>query len=198
MGQIVKKIVDILLFKILKIPTAAQVEIEIEKNVKNSLEMHKRKKIENTFIKVRRFEYEEPYHTEVWVSASNGAFSGEIRYFCVADDLKEIASKLETFSKDPKGEYKYEVGSEDPEDNSGYYFLFRVCPMNSNGQCSIHIRITVNGTCSEPGICEFSIIAEPNHIAELSKFFLDLYEFKVSSFSWNSPVQPSDLMLMWE
>jgi len=136
-----------------------------------------------SFIEVKRFEYEEPYHTEIHLTASNGDFSGSLRFYCNADDLKTLASQLEDFPRSSTDEVEFEIGSENPK--WAYYLLFKVFVKDFEGHSAIRIRINLNETST--GISDFCITANPADINKLGSHFRELFEWKSREFRWAPP-----------
>jgi|SRR5579863_3257029 len=75
------------------------------------------------FIRVRRYPYEEPYHTQLVFGASNGSFMGSTDIYCHVADLENIGSALAVFPTKVPDEYRFEYGSEQPEKRFYRYFL---------------------------------------------------------------------------
>ena len=66
------------------------------------------------YLEIRRLPYEEPFCTQLEISASNGSFSGSTDIYCNVSDLADIGRALQTFPDSILAEYKYEYGSSDP------------------------------------------------------------------------------------
>tara|TARA_B100001059_G_C17472647_1_gene397789 strand:+ start:126 stop:365 length:240 start_codon:yes stop_codon:yes gene_type:complete len=75
-------------------------------------------------IEIERIPYEEPYHINLLVSASNRNSRGHLEIYDNAKKLHEIASRLEEFPKGIQDQFMWELGSEKPEDRFAFYFLF--------------------------------------------------------------------------
>ncbi len=73
------------------------------------------------FIIIRRHPYEEPYHLNLVITASNGVFAGTLEYYCNATDLTEMGSKLMSFPERIGDTYSYELGSPRPEDRFAFH-----------------------------------------------------------------------------
>jgi hypothetical protein len=85
-------------------------------------------------IKITRFPYEEPYHLNLLIEASNGRMNGRLGYYCNAKDLNELGGKLLGYLGNKEQAIVYELGSEKPEDRFAFFFSLRVLPLNSAGQ----------------------------------------------------------------
>jgi hypothetical protein len=49
------------------------------------------------WIRVERAPYEEPYHTHISISVSNGTFSGRTDLYCGVEELMDIGRALAQF-----------------------------------------------------------------------------------------------------
>ena len=58
-------------------------------------------------IRVVRTPYEEPYHTQITITASNGLFTGETDLYCGVDELIEIGQALARFPTKVPDEYEF-------------------------------------------------------------------------------------------
>jgi hypothetical protein len=134
------------------------------------------------FIEVVRRPYEEPYHLNLWVTASNGSQSGALEIYSNATDLGEYAMALRAISNQAP-EALWELGSERPEDNLAFYFRLRAHMVAKTGQCALEIRFNNNRPAPERQISEFSIQALPadlDRLAALLELFGRLEHRKLS------------------
>src|SRR5687768_3554832 len=95
------------------------------------------------FIEVVRHPYEEPYHVNLVVTASNGAQFASLEIYANAADLTTYANAL----RDVPGraaEALWELGSERPEDNFAFYFRLRSYQTSKTGQCAVEVRLNNN------------------------------------------------------
>jgi len=76
-------------------------------------------------IRVVRTPYEEPYHTQITITASNGSFTGETDLYCGVDELIEIGQALARFPTKVPDEYEFIYGSANPADRFYRFFRFR-------------------------------------------------------------------------
>lgn len=139
----------------------------------------------NTQIIVKRYPYEEPYHTQIEFIVSNGVFSGRTDIYCNVEDLKEIGKSLQNFPNKIADEYIYEYGSEKPEDRNYRHFWLKVYTVDSLGHCAIQFNINNNTEEPEEGICRFSILAEASAVNNLGKLFEKFSELKHLEFRWS-------------
>ncbi len=136
------------------------------------------------FIKVRRFPYEEPYHTQVVFQVSNGLFMGTSDIYCAVADLEAIGSTLEAFPSRVPDEYRFEYGSERPEDRFSRYFLLRAVTTDWAGHCAVQFRMNLNEEVPRDGVCAFSILAEAGRINRLGALFLRLHKASRGQIQW--------------
>jgi hypothetical protein len=140
--------------------------------------------MENSII-VRRFPYEEPHNTQLEFIVSNERFCGRTDIYCNVEDLKEIGEALQNYSSKLGEEYRYEYGSENPEDRNYRYFLIRVYPTNGTGRCAIQFAINKNTEEPEEGICRFSIQTNLSSIKQLGILFEKFHQLKHLEFKWS-------------
>jgi hypothetical protein len=110
-----------------------------------------------TGIKITRFPYEEPYHLNLWIEASNGKMNGRLEYYCNADDLSELGNKLVGYLGNQDETIVYERGSEKPEDRFAFFFSLRVNPLDLAGHSVVRIRMNNNQPPPATEVCEFCI-----------------------------------------
>jgi hypothetical protein len=137
-------------------------------------------------LKIERIPYEEPHHINLVVTASNGKSNGQIEIYDNADFLNKIADSLEKFPVDSKDEFKWELGSEKPEDRFAFYFLFKVFNYMTEGWISaIHIRFNNNEKLPFREISDFCIPCEPAGINRLGKLFREFAKLDSKMIIWN-------------
>jgi hypothetical protein len=139
------------------------------------------------WIKVRRYPYEEPYHTHIFIWVSNGLFMGGTDFYCHVDDLQTIGEALQVFPRSVPDEYNYEYGGKRRE-GSGYfrYFLLRASTINRSGHCAIQVIIDLNEETPTGGNCEFSFHIEPLLLNRLGHLFSKLHRLEHGEFHWNN------------
>jgi hypothetical protein len=136
-------------------------------------------------IKIRRYPYEEPYHIHLEFTVSNGSFCGGTDFYCNAEDLSKIGIALQSFPRGVGDEYRYECGSEKPEDRCYRYFLMRAYTTDLVGHCAIQFVINNNSAEPSEGACRFSIKAEAASINRLGTLFEKFSELKHLELSWS-------------
>lgn len=80
----------------------------------------------SSYIRITRFPYEEPYHLNLVIAASNGSASGGPEFYINSDDLLVWAEAFETFPLHAKSVYLWDAGSERAEDRFLYYLRLRL------------------------------------------------------------------------
>ena len=130
-------------------------------------------------ITITRHPYEEPYYTRLFISASNGLFSGYLQVFIDIDDLVVMADALEKFPLKAGEEYKYVLGSEDQPETYAYLFVFRAHTRDSLGHSAIDLSMM-----DFQGTAKFSIEADPLAINKLGKSLRRMKNFEKCQLVW--------------
>ena len=136
-------------------------------------------------IEIHRNPYEEPFHINLIVKASNGTQAGEIEIYDNGEKLKLIASSLESFPKHNTDTYLWELGSERSEDKFAFFFRFRVYVINLSGSCAIQLRFNNNQDYPDLAITDFCIKAEPAGINRLGKLFREFSKLEKRKLFWD-------------
>ena len=136
-------------------------------------------------IVVRRHPYEEPYHIHLEFVVSNGNFGGSTDIYCGVEEIKELGKALQKFPATVGDDYRYEYGSEKPEDRFYRYFLLRAYTTDSVGHCAVQFIINQNSGEPDEGVCRFSIKAEPASINHLGVLFEKFSELRHLEFRWS-------------
>jgi hypothetical protein len=134
---------------------------------------------------VRRYPYEEPYHTQLEFVVSKGNFAGGTDIYCNVEDLKETGKALQNFPAQIGDEYRYEYGSENPEDRCYRYFLMRAYTTDGVGHCAVQFVINQNSVEPDEGVCRFSISADAASINRLGILFEKFHELRHLEFHWS-------------
>jgi len=137
------------------------------------------------YIKITRNPYEEPYHLNLIIEASNGITSGKLEYYCNASDLTEISKSLINFPSRAPDEYLYELGSEKPEDRFAFYFKLKSYTVDSIGHCAIQLKMNNNSDCPDEEVCEFSVLADTADINRLGELIKRFSQLEHTSLIWN-------------
>jgi len=136
-------------------------------------------------IVAQRFPYEEPYHTELSIAASNGRYSGHIQIYCGVDAIQEIGQALAAFPRKVPDEYIFECGSENPNERWAYYLKLRAYTLGLRGQPALQVQMNLNGDAPNDGRCSFSIAdVEAAQISRLGRLFLRLHSHASGYFLW--------------
>jgi hypothetical protein len=117
-------------------------------------------------IKITRFPYEEPYHLNLLIQASNGKMNGRLGYYCNADDLKNLGNQLLNFPSKGDEKIVYQIGSEKPEDRFAFFFRLEIISLDLAGHSAIRIRINNN---QPPPATEASEFCIPTDVADVNR-----------------------------
>jgi hypothetical protein len=137
------------------------------------------------FIQITRYPYEEPYHLQLVMVASNGRQRGKIEYYVNADDLMEIANAMKAFPRHATDVYRYEIGSEKPEDKWAYFVKMRMVTTDSPGRFALHLAFSNNREIPYRESSEFCIPVEAADLSRLSSLFQEFARLKHEVLYWN-------------
>lgn len=138
----------------------------------------------NSFIRITRYPYEEPYHLNLVVTASNGRQKGELEIYSNAEDLTLFASRLKGFPKQENDIALWELGSERPEDRFAFYFRLKVFQISANGRCAIEVRFCNNQEKPDGVLVEFSILAFPADLDRLARLLKQFSKLEQRVLEW--------------
>lgn len=136
-------------------------------------------------IKITRFPYEEPYHLNLLIAASNGRMNGSLEYYCNADDLNELGSKLLGYLGNRDEVIVYELGSEKPGDRFAFFLSLRVSPFYLAGHSVIRIRMNNNRPPPATEVCEFCLPADVADVNRLGGLFVAFGELEHRILDWS-------------
>jgi len=137
-----------------------------------------------SYIRITRYPYEEPFYLDLVIEASNDNVQGKLEIYVGPNDLIEWANALEPFPIQIPDTFKWELGSEAPEDRWVYYFGFRLVTFDLTGHCAIHLRFNNNRPPPDREVAEFYIEAEPNQINRLGSLCREFAKMKHSVLYW--------------
>lgn len=137
------------------------------------------------FIKITRFPYEEPYHINLLIEASNGRLNGQLEFYTNPESLIEAADELEVFPTAIPSEFLWKLGSEKPEDRFAFYFCFRLFTTDLAGHCAIQLRFNNNQTLPDREISDFCLVAEPNALLRLGKLLRQFAKLEDEVLFWS-------------
>jgi len=135
-------------------------------------------------IRITRYPYEEPYHLNLRIEASNGRLGGELEYYCNADDLKHLGKELADFSGKRIEVITYELGSEKPEDRFAFFFSLNAKTLDSSGHCVVLVRLNNNGRFPNNEVSEFSIKADVADLNRLGNLLIEFGRLKHRVLDW--------------
>jgi hypothetical protein len=137
-------------------------------------------------LKLTRHPYEEPYHIELHVEASNGRQHASIEYYTNADDLPALGDALMQFPFTDSKEHIYEIGTEEPAARFAYHLRFRFFLIRPIGDSGIEIRFHNNREAApDREIAEFTIPCEVAGINRLGKLLKDFGRLQHRVLEWD-------------
>ncbi len=139
-----------------------------------------------SYIRIKRYPYEEPHHLNLVIEASSGNIKGKLEFYANTNSLLNISKALNEFPRHKHDKFLWELGSERPEDNFGFYFRFRVFTINSTGKCAIHLKFNNNQQFPNLEVTEFCIKAEPAGLNRLGKLFSEFSKLEHLNLEWDS------------
>jgi hypothetical protein len=139
----------------------------------------------NTFIRVIRYAYEEPYHLNLVMLASNGYVLGRCELYVTPEDLVSWADEMESFPKHIDSVLLWEIGSERPEDRFAYYFRMRVFTTDRSGHSAVQLRFNNNEPLPEREVMEFCIKADAAQINRLGQLCREFARLKHEVLEWS-------------
>lgn len=135
-------------------------------------------------LRITRHPYEEPYHVNLVVHASNGRQSSELEIYAGAADLSGAAQALTGFPKHSGDVFTWELGSELPEDRFAFYFRLRVWQVKANGRCAVEVRFNNNQDPPDRQVAEFSFGAYPSDLDNLGLLFREFSKLEQMVMEW--------------
>jgi len=137
------------------------------------------------YIRITRKPYEEPYHLNLVMEASNGVQKAQLEFYDNAESLSTLAKELEVFPRHKDHAFLWELGSERPEDRFAFYFRFRAFAVNSVGHCAIQLRFNNNEALPRRELAEFCIRdVEPAQLNRLAQLLKQYAELKHEVLEW--------------
>jgi hypothetical protein len=137
------------------------------------------------FLNVKRRPYEEPHHTQLEITVSNGRFQGWTDIYCNVEDLTEIGEALIRFPSKAGDEYIYEYGTDDPKAQFYRLFRMRTYTINNSGHCAIQFSINLNQPAPDEGQCQFSFLVEVAALNRLGALFKTFSTLNHLELQWS-------------
>ncbi len=139
----------------------------------------------NPYIRITRYPYEEPYHLNLMMTASNGHLCGKLEFYLNTAALIEWADAMETFPKHAQSVFLWDVGSERPEDRFAFYFRLRVFTVDPLGHCAIQLRFNNNAELPDREIVEFCIRSEAAQINRFGRLCREFAKLSHQVLDWS-------------
>ena len=137
------------------------------------------------FIRITRYPYEEPYHLNLVVAASNGRQRGELEIHANSEDLGSLAADLRGFPSGGEDPVIWELGSERPEDRFAFYYRLRVFQTDATGRCGVELRFNNNQAPPDREVVEFSLEAYPADLDRLADLLERFGRMEYRVLEWN-------------
>ncbi len=135
-------------------------------------------------IQITRYPYEEPYHLNLRLAATNGRVCGNLEYYCNASDLTSLSQKLAAFSGHQGDEIVYQLGSEKTEDRFAFFLSLKFRALTKRGKCVVVIRLNNNQAVPEREVTEFCIEAEVPAINRLGNLLAEFGRLEHRVLKW--------------
>ena len=135
-------------------------------------------------LKIIRKPYEEPYHINLIVTASNGHSTAELEIYTNPDDLAENGKALQDFPQSTTHSVLWELGSERPEDRFAFYFRIEFLVIGATGQSAVVVRFNNNKSIPDTEIAEFCIPAEPAQLNRLGEQLVRFSKLEDEELVW--------------
>ena len=107
---------------------------------------------------------------------------GTFEFYVDSKSLLEISSGIKAA---PITEFKWQIGSKDPQDRFAYYLSIRCYSVRSGGECALEIIIDNNQSGPERESSEFSILALPADLDRVSELLTNFSELKHEVLEWS-------------
>ena len=137
------------------------------------------------FIRLTRIPYEEPYHLQLQVEASNERERGELEIYCNADDLGAFAEQLQGFPRSRDAVALWELGSERAEDRFAFYYRLRAYQLSPSGACGLEVRFCNNLSPPLRAVVEFSIEVLPAGLDRFAHLLREFGRLQHTTLDWN-------------
>jgi hypothetical protein len=139
-----------------------------------------------SLLKLTRYPYEEPYHVQLLLEASNARQHATIEYYDSVQDLSKLGDELIQFPFTPTQEYTYEIGSEDSAKRCAYHIRLRFFLISPRGACGIEVRFS-NNRPEAPfrETAEFTIQAEVAGVNRLGELLKDFGKLRHRVLEWD-------------
>lgn len=137
------------------------------------------------FLRITRTPYEEPYHLQLLLEASNGRQTASLEIYVSADLVNEMANALAVFPRHASDAYLCEIGSERKEDHWAYYFRFRAFLTDALGHSALLFRFNNNRELPHRELAEFCIETDPASIHRLSALLKEFAKLQHETLYWS-------------
>lgn len=143
------------------------------------------------FIQITRHLYEEPYHLNLVIIASNGRARGTLEFYLNPGDLENIGVNLLNFPLHEKASYIFERGSEEKKDNFGWYLKLQITsPGGLQNKFTMRLRFNNNENnrefhfAADPQLTDFGFVISAEDLRHLGKLINDLSTLEHQRLYW--------------
>ena len=98
--------------------------------------------------------------------------------------LQEIATGVRLFCENSRCSYQYVAGSDNPADNSGYFFYLRVYALDGLGSVCIHVRYTNHRQLPYRQTADFCIQTDSDAVLRLRDLLNDFSQQPHGPIHW--------------
>lgn len=138
-----------------------------------------------SWLRVRRFPYEEPYALNLEFAGGNGLFSGCVEIYCNVEDLSELGRALLAFPRQADDRHVYEYGSDDAAERQHRHFRLSFYTIDHTGHCAVQFLTRLYEKEPDDGACQFSIRTEPAALHRLGQLFENFARLEHLELRWS-------------
>ncbi len=144
------------------------------------------------YIQITRHLYEEPYHLNLVILASNGLMTGALEFYTNPNKMNEVGLALEGFPRYQGDKHIWELGSEADWKRRAGYFLLRAYCMRKSGQCLFHLRFNNNmkphdkPMHPDPAVSEFCIRTTVERIQKFGGLLREFAKLEHQRLYWTN------------
>ena len=121
----------------------------------------------------------------LWIAASNGKVNGRLEYYCNADDLTDLGSKLLGYLGNQDEKIVYELGSENPDDRVAFFLSLKVSPLDRAGHSVVRLRMNNNRPPPETEASEFCIPVDVADVNRLGRLLVTFGKLEHRVLDWS-------------
>lgn len=145
-----------------------------------------------SYIQITRHLYEEPYHLNLVIIASNGLMTGSLEFYTNPNKMDEFGQALKVFPRYEGTPHIWELGAEPDWKRMAWYFLLRAHCMRKSGQCLFHLRFNNNikphdkPMHPDPAVSEFCIRTTAERIQKFGGLLREFSKLEHQRLYWTN------------